>query len=516
MRVYRRLTTNILVLVIVAAIINPWAIRPAFAATNLLTNPGFEEGWYYWNLIPELSIPNGWDFWWADSGTALLDPQDHSWARPEVVTWLNTGFGDDFQQAWAWRDGTHTLKVFGAWRPIWFRLNQDVSGLTSGASYKFTVPIRPETVLSWDPKVYSGETNAGEYRLIARSGGQTFETGWLDATSVPPGQWNLLQLTFQLPSSSVSVEVEVRGRWGLVNNAFYLDQLSLEQTGAVVAATAEPTDTPPTNTPVPTATIASSTSSSSGSSSSSSSSSSDSSSQTSSSQSSAPAPTNTPIPEVAPDPTNTPIPEVAPDPTNTPIPEVAQAPASSSTSAQYIVVQGDTLWRIARDHGVTMDAIATLNGITNYALVFTGTTLQIPVAGSTASSQSGTTTSSASTNSTTTTAAGSTTSSTNPSTTNDNASSYTVQRGDTLAIIGRKFGLSASVLATTNNLNNVNLIYVGQELTIPARSKFYTVRADDTLASIAAQFGVTMDVLVSANRLRNPNLIYRGQVLSIP
>ncbi len=496
MRAYRRLTKNILVVVIVAAVINPWPIRPAFAATNLLTNPGFEEGWYYWNLIPELSVPNGWGFWWADSGTALLDPQDHAWARPEVVTWLNTGFGDDFQQAWAWRDGTHTLKVFGAWRPIWFRLNQDVSGLTSGASYKFTVPIRPETVFSWDPKVYSGETNAGEYRLIARSGGQTFETGWLDATSVPPGQWNLLQLTFQLPSSSVSVEVEVRGRWGLVNNAFYLDQLSLEQTGAVVAATATPTDTPPTNTPVPTATSASSTSSSSssssGSSSSSSSSSSDSSSQTSSSQSSAPAPTNTPIPEVA------------------------QAPASSSTSTQYTVVLGDTLWRIARDHGVTMNAIATLNGITNYALVFTGTTLQIPVAGSTVSSQSGTTASSSSSSSTTTTATGSTTSSTTTSTTNDTASSYTVQRGDTLAIIGRKFGLSASVLATTNNLNNVNLIYAGQELTIPARSKFYTVRAGDTLASIAAQFGVTKDTLVSANRLRNPNLIYRGQVLSIP
>ena len=493
MRAYRRLITNIIVLVIVVTVLNPWPARPAFAATNLLTNPGFEEGWYNWNVIPELSIPNGWGFWWADSGTAMLDPQDHPWGRPEVVTWLNTGFGDDFQQAWAWRDGTHTLKVFGAWRPIWFRLNQDVSGLTSGASYKFTVPIRPETVFSWDPKVYAGETNAGEYRLIARSGGQTFETGWLDATSVPPGQWNLLQLTFQAPSSSVSVEVEVRGRWGLVNNAFYLDQLSLEQTGAAVAATATPTDTPPTNTPVPTATSASSTSSSSssGSSSSSSSSSSDSSSQTSSSQSSAPAPTNTPVPAVA------------------------QAPANSSTSGQHTVARGDTLWRIARDHGVTMDAIAALNGITNYALVFLGTTLQIPVAGSTSSSSSGTTTSSSST-STTTTAASSTTSSTTTSTASGTTSSYTVQRGDTLALIGRKFGLSASVLATTNNLNNVNLIYAGQQLTIPARSKFYTVRAGDTLASIAAQFGVTMDTLVSANRLRNPNLIYRGQVLSIP
>ena len=500
MRVYRRLTTNILVLVIVAAVINPWPARPAFAATNLLTNPGFEEGWYHWNLIPELSIPNGWGFWWADSGTAMLDPQDHPWARPEVVTWLNTGFGDDFQQAWAWRDGTHTLKVFGAWRPIWFRLNQNVSGLTSGASYKFTVPIRPETVFSWDPKVYAGETNAGEYRLIARSGGQTFETGWLDATSVPPGQWNLLQLTFQLPSSSVSVEVEVRGRWGLINNAFYLDQLSLEQTGAVVAATATPTNTPPTNTPVPTATSASSTSSSStstsGSSSSSSTSTSGSSSSSSSSQSSAPAPTNTPVAAVAP------------------------APVSSSTSGQqsvtlYTVTQGDTLWRIARDHGVTMDAIATLNGITNYALVFTGTTLQNPVAGSTSSNQSGITTNSSSTSSTNSTAS-STTSSTKTNTASGTASSYTVQRGETLAIIGRKFGLSASVLATTNNLNNVNLIYVGQVLTIPARSKFYTVRAGDTLASIAAQFGVAMDVLVSANRLRNPNLIYQGQVLSIP
>lgn len=44
----------------------------------------------------------------------------------------------------------------------------------------------------------------------------------------------------------------------------------------------------------------------------------------------------------------------------------------------------------------------------------------------------------------------------------------------------------------------------------------YTVQRGDSLAKIAAKFGVTVNALCQANSIRNCNIIYRNQVLAIP
>jgi len=44
---------------------------------------------------------------------------------------------------------------------------------------------------------------------------------------------------------------------------------------------------------------------------------------------------------------------------------------------------------------------------------------------------------------------------------------YTVQAGDMLAQIALDHGVDAYALATANGINNLNLIYVGQVLSIP-------------------------------------------------
>ena len=44
----------------------------------------------------------------------------------------------------------------------------------------------------------------------------------------------------------------------------------------------------------------------------------------------------------------------------------------------------------------------------------------------------------------------------------------------------------------------------------------YTVQPGDTLGKIAAKFGVDTNALASASGIDNPNLIYVGQVLTIP
>lgn len=42
-----------------------------------------------------------------------------------------------------------------------------------------------------------------------------------------------------------------------------------------------------------------------------------------------------------------------------------------------------------------------------------------------------------------------------------------MQKGDTLSVIAKKYGTTVQAIASANNIANVNLIRVGQKLTIP-------------------------------------------------
>ena len=57
---------------------------------------------------------------------------------------------------------------------------------------------------------------------------------------------------------------------------------------------------------------------------------------------------------------------------------------------------------------------------------------------------------------------------------------------------------------------------IGQVLTISTNATvIYTVQRGDTLYAIAKKFGTTVDAIVKKNKIANPNLIYVGQKLMI-
>ena len=112
-------------------------------------------------------------------------------------------------------------------------------------------------------------------------------------------------------------------------------------------------------------------------------------------------------------------------------------------------------------------------------------------------------------------------------TSNTETITYTVQRGDTLWAIARRYGTTSEEIAEINNISNPNLIYSGQQLKIPTNSTtegeetrgtgdiIYTVQRGDTLSKIAREYNVTVAHIVELNDITNPNLIYPGEKLRI-
>ena len=101
---------------------------------------------------------------------------------------------------------------------------------------------------------------------------------------------------------------------------------------------------------------------------------------------------------------------------------------------------------------------------------------------------------------------------------------YTVRPGDTMWLIAKKFGISLERLLKANpQIKDPDRIDVGQRIFIPqghgggGGGTVYTVRSGDTMWLIARRFGISLDALIKANpQIKDPNLIFPGQVLTIP
>lgn len=104
---------------------------------------------------------------------------------------------------------------------------------------------------------------------------------------------------------------------------------------------------------------------------------------------------------------------------------------------------------------------------------------------------------------------------------------YTVQKGDVLSKIARKFHTTVDAIIAENHLKNKNRVFAGQVLAIPSNGSVaqevteqemdngcYIVQKGDTLSTIAKRFDTTIEKLRENNRLRN-DVIYVGQRLRL-
>lgn len=97
---------------------------------------------------------------------------------------------------------------------------------------------------------------------------------------------------------------------------------------------------------------------------------------------------------------------------------------------------------------------------------------------------------------------------------------YTVRRGDTLAKIAARSGTDVQgMMAANPQLRDANQLSVGQALNLPGAgaASETTVRRGDSMARIAKRHGVSMDALIAANPdVRDPALLQVGQTLNLP
>jgi LysM repeat protein len=155
------------------------------------------------------------------------------------------------------------------------------------------------------------------------------------------------------------------------------------------------------------------------------------------------------------EPESTPAVEVTPEATE----NAESTPEASEPAAEggiYVVQRGDNLFRIALRNGLSTQALAEANGITNPALIYVGQRLIIPgvtqPAAPTEQAPASTPTPEA----------------TEEPVDDSEAATYTVKPGDTLFRIALRNATTVRQLVELNAIKNPNLIFVGQILRLPS------------------------------------------------
>ncbi len=153
---------------------------------------------------------------------------------------------------------------------------------------------------------------------------------------------------------------------------------------------------------------------------------------------------------------------------------------NNTSSNEYVVKKGDTLYGIANKYNVSIDNLKSYNNLSTDSLSI-GQIIKIPD-------------------------------------NKVNSNEYVVKSGDSLYSISRKYGVSVDELMSVNNLKST-VLSVGQVLKIPNSNEvtnvIYTVKKGDSLWSIAKNNKTTVDAIVKLNNLSNANLSI-GQKLLLP
>lgn len=157
---------------------------------------------------------------------------------------------------------------------------------------------------------------------------------------------------------------------------------------------------------------------------------------------------------------------------------------------KYTVQGGDTLGKIAQRFATTIENFVKINTISNPNILHVGQVLNVPAK---------------------------TTNSVQPV---PSQIEHTIQAGETLWMISNRYKVTIDEIVKANNINNPNVLHVGQKLMIPVKPQenpriIHTVVAGENLWIISHRYNVSMDQIIQLNNLSNANMLFVGQKLTI-
>lgn len=160
----------------------------------------------------------------------------------------------------------------------------------------------------------------------------------------------------------------------------------------------------------------------------------------------------------------------------------------SGATRTHRVLEGETLYSIARRYGMDVETLKAMNGIEHgirvgYMLKVKPMNGQVPSAGNRA------------------------------------ATRHVVRQGETMYSIAQMYGLTVEQLIARNpNLQYGKALSAGQDLALPAnarsQARSHTVQQGETVSSIARRYGVSMEAVRNANP--NLNQLARQQTIRVP
>lgn len=193
--------------------------------------------------------------------------------------------------------------------------------------------------------------------------------------------------------------------------------------------------------------------------------------------------------------------------------QTLKIPAGSTIPDSYTVQSGDTLTAIANRYNLSLEQIASLNGISRTAGLRTGQRLKL--SGEPALVEES-----------------------KVSTTAANSDIHIVKSGETLNSIARKYHLQLNYLAALNDLPRTAALRIGQRLKIEGdldsssnraaesaavssastgkATEAYTVKAGESLNAIASRTGISVAELAALNGLSPRAGLRVGQTLQLP
>ena len=141
---------------------------------------------------------------------------------------------------------------------------------------------------------------------------------------------------------------------------------------------------------------------------------------------------------------------------------------------KYLIKEGDRIDYLANKFNTTIDKLMEINNIYDYRLFKAGREINVP-------------------------------------SDNDYFTTYTVNSGDSLYQIARRYNINPTLLAALNGLNMDDYIYPNQKILIPKSGySFYITKDGDTLEMVSQKFNRNLKDLLELN---NTIYLLPGQLM---